>query len=100
VVFDVVGGDVHQRSYPVLKRGGIIVALAAAPFEDQTARWGVKLATPQVLSDPAALEEIVELVAAGALKPCVECVLPIADFAKAHEMSETGHARGKTVLVL
>jgi NADPH:quinone reductase-like Zn-dependent oxidoreductase len=100
VVFDVIGGDVHRRSYAVLKRGGIIVALAAAPFEDQSARWGVKLATPQVSSDPAALEEIVELVAAGALKPCVEHVLPISDFAKAHQMSETGHARGKTVLVL
>jgi NADPH:quinone reductase-like Zn-dependent oxidoreductase len=100
VVFDVIGGDVHRRSYAVLKRGGIIVALAAAPFEDQSARWGVKLATPQVSSDPAALAEVVELVAAGALKPCVECVLPIADFAKAHQMSETGHARGKTVLVL
>jgi len=100
VVFDVVGGDVHRRSYPTLKRGGIIVALAAAPFEDESARWGVKLATPQVLSDPAALAEIVGLVAAGALKPCVECVLPLADFAKAHQMSETGHARGKTVLAL
>jgi NADPH:quinone reductase-like Zn-dependent oxidoreductase len=100
VVFDVIGGDVHRRSYPVLKRGGIIVALAAAPFEDESARWGVKLATPQVSSDPAALAEIVELVAAGALKACVECVLPIADFAKAQQMSETGHARGKTVLAL
>jgi NADPH:quinone reductase-like Zn-dependent oxidoreductase len=75
-------------------------ALAAAPFEDQSARWGVKLATPQVVSDPASLTEIVGLVAAGELEPCVECVLPIADFAKAHQMSETGHARGKTVLVL
>jgi NADPH:quinone reductase-like Zn-dependent oxidoreductase len=52
------------------------------------------------VSNPAALTEIVGLVAAGELKPCVECVLPIADFAKAHQMSETGHARGKTVLVL
>jgi len=100
VVFDVIGGDVHRRSYAALRRGGTIVALAAAPFEDQSARWGVKLATPQVASDPAALTEIVGLVAAGELKPCVECVLPIADFAKAHQMSETGHARGKTVLVL
>jgi NADPH:quinone reductase-like Zn-dependent oxidoreductase len=100
VVFDVIGGDVHRRSYPILKRGGMIVALAAAPFEDQSARWSVKVATPQVLSDPAALAEIVALVASGALKPCIECVLPIADFAKAHQMSETGHARGKTVLVL
>jgi NADPH:quinone reductase-like Zn-dependent oxidoreductase len=100
VVFDVIGGDVHRRSYPTLKRDGIIVALAAAPFEDESARWGVKLATPQVLSDSAALAEIVELVAAGALKPCIEFVLPLSDFAKAHQMSETGHARGKTVLAL
>ena len=100
VVFDVIGGDVHRRSYPVLKRGGMIVALAAAPFEDQSARWGVRLATPQVSSDAAALAEIVGLVAAGELKPCVEYVLPISDFARAHQMSETGHARGKTVLVL
>jgi NADPH:quinone reductase-like Zn-dependent oxidoreductase len=100
VVFDVIGGDVHRRSYPVLKRGGVIVALAAAPFEDQSALFGVKLATPQVLSDPAALAEIVGLVAAGKLKPCVEHVLPISDFAKAHQISETGHARGKSVLTL
>jgi NADPH:quinone reductase-like Zn-dependent oxidoreductase len=99
VIFDVVGGDVHRRGYRVLKRGGSIVALAAAPLEDQSARFGVKLATPQVLSDPAVLAEIVRLVAAGELKPCVEHVLPISDFAKAHQMSETGHARGKTVLM-
>jgi hypothetical protein len=61
VVFDVIGGDVHRRSYAALKRGGTIVALAAAPFEDQSARWGVKLATPQVVSDPASLTEIVGL---------------------------------------
>ena len=31
LVFDVIGGDVHRRSYQTLKRGGMIVALAAAP---------------------------------------------------------------------
>jgi NADPH:quinone reductase-like Zn-dependent oxidoreductase len=55
---------------------------------------------PQVLSDPAALKEIITLFAAGELKPCVEQILPFSDFAKAQEMSQTGHARGKTVLVL
>jgi NADPH:quinone reductase-like Zn-dependent oxidoreductase len=100
VVFDVIGGDVHRRSYQVLKRGGMMACLAAAPFEDQSARYGVKVAVPRVLSDPAALAEIVELVAAGKLKPCVEQVLPLADFAKAQEMSESGHARGKTILKL
>ena len=77
LVFDVIGGDVHARSYQTLKRGGMMVSLVAAPFEDQSARYGVKLAVPQVLSDPAALAEVVALVAAGKLKPGVEHVLPL-----------------------
>ncbi len=100
LVFDVIGGDVHARSYRTLKRGGMMVSLVAAPFEDQSARYGVKLAVPQVLSDPTALAEVVALVAAGKLRAGVEHVLPLSDFAKAHQMSETGHARGKTVLSL
>jgi NADPH:quinone reductase-like Zn-dependent oxidoreductase len=100
VVIDVIGGDVHRRSYRVVKRGGIIVCLLAAPFEELAAQYGVKVMVPQVLSDPAALKEIITLFAAGELKPCVEQILPFSDFAKAQEMSQTGHARGKTVLVL
>lgn len=100
VVLDVIGGDVHRRSYRVLKRGGTIVCLVATPFQDLGTQYGVKVMVPQVLSDPAALTQIVALVAAGKLKPCVEHVLPLSDFAKAQRMSETGHARGKTVLML
>ena len=100
VVLDVIGGDVHRRSYRVLKRGGTIVCLVATPFQDLGTQYGVKVMVPQVLSDPASLTQIVALVAAGKLKPCVEHVLPLSDFAKAQRMSETGHARGKTVLML
>jgi NADPH:quinone reductase-like Zn-dependent oxidoreductase len=100
VVLDVIGGDVHRRSYSVLKRASTIVCLLAAPFEDLGAQYGVKVTVPQVLSDPMALKEIIALVAGGKLRPCVEHVLPLSDFAGAQEMSQTGHARGKTVLVL
>jgi NADPH:quinone reductase-like Zn-dependent oxidoreductase len=100
VVLDVIGGEVHRRSYRVLKRGGTIVCLVAAPFEDLGAQYGVKVMVPQVLSDPAALARVVALVAGGELRPCVEHIFPLSDFAKAQELSQTGHARGKTVLVL
>jgi NADPH:quinone reductase-like Zn-dependent oxidoreductase len=100
VVLDVIGGDVHRRSYRVLKRGGTIVCLLATPFEDLGAQYGVKVMVPQVLSDSAALAEIVTLVAGGQLRPCVEQILPLSDFATAQAISQTGHARGKTVLVL
>jgi NADPH:quinone reductase-like Zn-dependent oxidoreductase len=39
-----------------------------------------------------------KLVDAGQLKPVVETVLPLSDARRAHELNETGHARGKTVL--
>jgi NADPH:quinone reductase-like Zn-dependent oxidoreductase len=100
VVLDVIGGDVHRRSYRVVKRGGTIVCLVAAPFEDLGAEYGVKVMVPQVLSDPIALTQIFALVADGKLKPCVEHVLPLSDFAKAQQLSETGRARGKTVLTV
>ncbi len=44
------------------------------------------------------LSEIAKLVGAGKLKPIVETVLPLSDARRAHELSETGHARGKIVL--
>ena len=98
VVFDVMGGEVHRRSYQVLKRGGVMVCLAAAPYEDQGAAYGVAVKMARVMPDQAALAAIVDLAASGKLKPTVEHVLPLADFAKAQEMSQKGHARGKTVL--
>ena len=76
-----------------------MVCLAAAPYEDQSAQFGVKIIMPQVLEDRTTLESVVELAAAGKIRPSVEKVLPLSDFAKAQDMSQTGHARGKTVLV-
>jgi NADPH:quinone reductase-like Zn-dependent oxidoreductase len=99
VVFDVMGGEVHARSYNVLKRGGVMACLVAAPFQDQSQAHGVELRMVQVRPDPAALSALVELAAAGRLKAHVE-VLALADFAAAQAGSQGGHARGKTVIRL
>lgn len=98
VVFDPIGGEVHRRSYAVLRNGGILVCLSAAPYEDRGAEYGVTVKMAQVLPDPAVLAEIVALAAAGRLKPIVERMLSFPDFVTAHRLSEQGHARGKTVL--
>jgi NADPH:quinone reductase-like Zn-dependent oxidoreductase len=100
LVFDVIGGDVHAKSYKVLKRGGAMVCLAAAPYEDQGAVHGVAVRMARVMPDPAALSMVVTLAAAGRLKASIERVLPLAEFAKAQVLSQSGHARGKTVVSL
>jgi NADPH:quinone reductase-like Zn-dependent oxidoreductase len=100
VVFDVVGGDVHARSYKVLKRGGVMACLAAAPYKDAGAARGIEVRMARVMPDPAALAAVVALAGAGRLKACVDCVLQLTDFAKAQTASQSGHARGKTVITL
>ena len=100
IVFDVVGGDVHARSYKVLRRGGIMACLAAGPYKDEGAAHGFEVRMARVLPDPKALSAVVALAGAGRLKPHIDHVLPLADFAKAQTLSQGGHARGKTVLTL
>ncbi|MDP1907561.1 MAG: NADP-dependent oxidoreductase [Hyphomicrobium sp.] len=98
VVFDTLGGDIHRRSYTVLRKGGMLVCLSAAPYQDRGADYGVIVKMAQVMPDPAALAALVGLAAAGRIKSVVERTLPFNEFAEAQRLSELGHARGKTVL--
>ena len=100
VVLDTLGGDVHRRSYKVLRKGGMLACLSAAPFEDRGADYGVTVKMAQVAPDPVVLAKLAALAAAGRLKPQVERVLPFSQFAEAHRLSQAGHARGKTVLTI
>jgi NADPH:quinone reductase-like Zn-dependent oxidoreductase len=100
VVFDTLGGDVHQKSYRVLRKGGTMVCLVAAPFEDEGAAHGVTVKVAQVFPDPDALAQLVELAATGIVKPIVGKTFAFGEFAEAHRLSERGHGRGKIVLSL
>jgi NADPH:quinone reductase-like Zn-dependent oxidoreductase len=48
--------------------------------------------------DTLVLDEIAKLIDSGKLKTIVETVLPLSEARKAHELNESGHARGKIVL--
>lgn len=98
IVFDTLGGETHRQSYGVLREGGTMVCLVAAPFENQAATYGASVKIAQVLPDPEALARLVELAAANIVKPFVGKVLALDEFAEAHRLSERGHGRGKLVL--
>ena len=97
VVFDTVGGDVFERSLKVLRPGGVLVTVAAqVPLEMGKAE-GVRVVRG-VRAPGGNLAQIVELLATGKIKTYVSAILPLADACKSHEMSQTGHTRGKIVL--
>jgi NADPH:quinone reductase-like Zn-dependent oxidoreductase len=98
VVFDTVGGEVQVRSYEVLKPGGRLVWIAAAPAGFQPSRRDVQVLRPRVDRDRAHLERMVELLEAGAVWPPAITRFKLADAAEAHRVSEGRHLQGKLVL--
>jgi NADPH:quinone reductase-like Zn-dependent oxidoreductase len=100
LVLDLIGGDVHARSYATLRRGGSLVYLNAAPIIDQSAVYGVEVVMAQIVPDRKALDAVVAMVADGRVRVNVEKVLPFELFREAHIASQSGHARGKIVLSL
>jgi NADPH:quinone reductase-like Zn-dependent oxidoreductase len=98
VVFDTVGGEVQLRSYAVLKPGGRLVWIAAAPPGSQPPRTDVRVLRPNVARDRAHLERMAALWEKGAVKPPAIARYKLADAAAAHRVSEGRHLRGKLVL--
>ena len=99
VVLDLIGGVVHDRSYAVLRRGGQIVYLIAAPFRDRSKEFGVRLSRADIRDRGPALETVAQLVATKVLRPQVSGVLPLAAAADAHRRMEAGQVtRGRLVL--
>ena len=99
VVIDLVGGTVHNRSYGVLRPGGILVWLIAEPFEDLSAGLDIEVRQAMILDNPAILNAVVDLANSGHLRPLVSRVLPLDRAAEAHRILEAGeNTRGRLVL--
>lgn len=97
VVFDTIGGDVQERSWQVVKPGGILVSVVSPPSEEKATAHQCRSA--YVFIQPRAdwLTEMAQLIDAGQVKSIVETVLPLSQVTEAHKLSQSGHTRGKIV---
>lgn len=98
VVYDTVGGDVHDRSLKTLKAGGRLVWIRAAPPKGAVTRTDVAVKLAIVNRQPDLLDKLRALVEAGVITPQVGAVLPLSDAAEALRLSQQGHARGKIIV--
>ena len=100
VVFDTVGGEVQLKSYGVLRPGGRLVWIAAAPAGSTPPRTDVEVLRPLVARDRAHLERMITLFEEGAVRPPAITEYKLADAAEAHRVSEGRHLQGKLVLMV
>lgn len=99
VVFDLVGGDAHDRAYPAMVKGGTLVWLIALPLRDRSAEFGVRIVQARIHDEPHALRAVVDLARQGAWRPLVSRILPLTQAAEAHRALEAGeNSRGRIVL--
>ena len=100
VVFDCVGGDVLQKSAEIVKGGGRLVTIVGDPTG--LVRSDIHKEFVFVAPNSTQLTELARMVEQGRVKTHLSQVFPfgLVEARKAHEISESGHTRGKMVLVL
>jgi NADPH:quinone reductase-like Zn-dependent oxidoreductase len=99
VVFDTVGGETRQRSWQVLKSGGILISTEGAsdPIVPPSADLrGVPIFTTP--SDISQLIQIGSLIDRGLIKPSPVERFLLQDAAKAHTAIQHNHKQGKIIL--
>lgn len=98
VVLDTVGGDTQERSWQVLKPGGILVSVVNPPSEAAATVHKARGAFVFIHPSGEQLTAIAQLIDQGRIKPLIHTVLPLTEARQAHAISQGGHARGKIVL--
>jgi NADPH:quinone reductase-like Zn-dependent oxidoreductase len=99
-VFDTVAGETYQRSFKVLKKGGVIVSMLAQPDQALMQQYGVTAITQQTKITIEALESLAKLIDDGIVTVHVDRTYPLDEIQQAFAAWENGSIRGKVVLLI
>jgi NADPH:quinone reductase-like Zn-dependent oxidoreductase len=100
VVLDTIGGETLERTWPVVKRGGIIVTIAGEISPKRADDAGVRGVSFIVKPDRKELIRIGQLIDERHVRPVVTAVYPLSQARQAFERGADGHMRGKVVLTV
>jgi NADPH:quinone reductase-like Zn-dependent oxidoreductase len=98
VVIDPVGGTTTARSWPVLRSGGILVAIADEPAPGSGGRGDLRSVYFVVGPDGAQLRELARLIDHGELRPVVSAVFDLGALPEAFLAPRGERSPGKVVV--
>ena len=98
MVFDTMAGEVQDRSWGVLKKGGILITILGPPNEEKAKAHGVRAARFLCAIKTDQLAEIGQLIDAGKVRVALQQAFPLADILTAQQTAERGPIRGKIVV--
>jgi NADPH:quinone reductase-like Zn-dependent oxidoreductase len=101
MVLDTIGGETLRRSLSVVKPGGIVVSLLELPSQERAQELGIRAMKNAVtfpFPSTNLLQTIAQLISAGRVKVVLERIFALDQAALAHQLSQTGHGRGRIIL--
>jgi NADPH:quinone reductase-like Zn-dependent oxidoreductase len=98
MVLDLIDGETRERSWGVLKEGGVLVSTLSDPSEEKARQFGVRALRYTVEAHGGELAEIAAMVTSGKVQPHVAKTFPLSAAADALASVEQGHSVGKVVL--
>jgi len=100
LVFDTVGGETTASALATLKPGGRLLTIAGQVNEGQAQALGVRAEFfgAQLTSTADLLSTFAHMVDEGQLRTSIFATFPLSEAGKAHELSQSGHGRGRIVL--
>lgn len=98
VVFDTLGGETQEKSWKVLKENGIMVSVVKQPNPDTAKKYKVRQGFVFIKPDAVILTELAKMIDDGKIKPVVGTVFTLDEIKKAHDLSQSGRAKGKIII--
>ncbi len=99
LIFDCYGHQTTDLLYPLVKPGGALVSILNQKNDELANQFKVNFHYVFVEPNSKQLEEIAKLFESGKMVAPETKHFPLSDAAKAHTALESGHTRGKLVLI-
>ncbi|PEB79237.1 NADP-dependent oxidoreductase [Bacillus nitratireducens] len=99
IVLDTIGGEVQEKSFQIIKSGGVLVSIVHEPLHEVK---GIRSGFLWLKPSGKQLEELTSLIQDGKIKPIISKVVPFSEqgVRESHILSESQHTRGKIVITM
>lgn len=100
LVFDMLGGETLNRSFKVLKKGGVLVSIKGQDTDNLAPKHDVRFEWFFMEPDGAMLAELGDLIKDGTVTTVIDSTYPMSRAADAYDALNEGHAVGKIVVTV
>jgi NADPH:quinone reductase-like Zn-dependent oxidoreductase len=97
-VYDTIGGEITDRSFKVLKNGGILASMKGQPNPELATKFGVTGIAINTQTNSERLKRLTQLVESGIVKPRVDKIFSLDQIKDAFVYKQSAHPQGKVVI--